>query len=477
MKDIKDLPDVYTTFRKSVEPLRAIARLPLPDVTKLPPLPPDACVPAQFAPFRIPTNVRDLISSLLRPIEHDQHFPSPPKWPPVDKNGQQVQSAHPFRGGESEALRRLDYLISSGAMTAYKDTRNGLLGPDFSTKLSAYLAIGCISARQVGAEMALFEDGEILDYGWDGTREEKEAKLKRWKQAPGFGKGQNPGTGGVRFELLWRDYFRLVQRKYGTKLFEISGLRGAESKDWKYMNKLDEDVTRLKLSRYCTGRTGLGLIDAAQRELYLTGYSSNRARQNTASFLAKHLKVDWRLGAEWYECMLVDYDCANNWGNWQYVAGVGNDPREGRLFNPVKQALDYDSKGEYIKAWVPELRDLDIGPEVEGGRLNEEKLMGLFQPWRLSAEDKQKLGLKELDFVDKPLVQIQFSVGRKPRGPSRGRGRGRGSKGRGGGNDRTQLSAFAGERDLDRGRGRGERGKRRGGVLQSAIDPFAFGDI
>lgn len=466
MKDIKDLPDVYTTFRKSIEPLREISRLPLPDVTKLPPLPPDSLIPPQFAPFEIPSSLPDLISSLLRPIDLDKDFPTPPKWPSNSETGRQTQSAHPFHGGESEGLRRIDYLLSSGAMTAYKETRNGLLGPDFSTKLSAYLAIGCMTARQISAEMGLFEDGEIKHDGWDGTREQKEAKLKRWKSAPGFGKGESAGTGGVRFELLWRDYFRLVERKYGAKLFAIQGLRGAQSKDWQYMSSLEDDEVRQKLKRFCTGRTGLGLIDAAQRELYLTGYSSNRARQNVASFLAKHLKVDWRLGAEWYECMLVDYDVANNWGNWQYVAGVGNDPREGRLFNPVKQALDYDPRGDYIKAWVPELRDLDIGPETDGGRHDEEKLMGLFQPWRLGAEDKQKLGLKDMDFVEKPLVQIQFSVGRKPRGP--GRNRGRGFRGRGAGSDRGQSSGGSTSgRGPSRNRGRGRGNRWRGGESQN----------
>jgi len=474
MKDVKDLPDVYTTFRKSIEPLRAKARLPLPDVTKLPPLPPDACIPPQFAPFEIPTNLPDLISSLLRPIDLDKDFPKPPRWPPAAENGRQTQSAHPFHGGESEGLRRIDYLLSSGSMTAYKDTRNGLVGPDFSTKLSAYLAIGCMSARQISAEMALFEDGEIKEDGWDGTREQKEAKLKRWKGTKGFGKGENTGTAGVRFELLWRDYFRLVQRKYGAKLFAIQGLRGAQSKDWQYMSSLEDDAVRSKLKKFCTGRTGLGLIDAAQRELFLTGYSSNRARQNVASFLAKHLNIDWRLGAEWYESMLVDYDVANNWGNWQYVAGVGNDPREGRLFNPVKQALDYDPKGEYIKAWVEELRDLDIGPDKEGGRVNEERLMGLFQPWRLPDDDKQKLGLQQIDFVNEPMVKIQFSVGRKPRGPNRSRGRGQ--RGRGGGSERGQSSSGASAgRNMGRGRGRG-RGKWRGGEAQSEPDQGAPGE-
>ncbi len=90
------------------------------------------------------------------------------------------------------------------------------------------------------------------------------------------------------------------------------------------------------LQRFLRGTTGTGLIDASQRELLFTGYTSNRARQNVASYLAKHLGINWKLGAEWYESMLVDYDVSSNWGNWQYVAGVGNDPRgEARVFNPI----------------------------------------------------------------------------------------------------------------------------------------------
>jgi len=182
----------------------------------------------------------------------------------------------------------------------------------------------------------------------------------------------------------------------------------------------------------------LGLIDASQRELFLTGYTSNRARQNVASFLAKHLQIDWRLGAEWYECMLVDYDAASNWGNWQYASGVGNDPREERIFNPVKQALDYDAKGEYITTWVPELRGAieEEGPEA---------MMGLYQAWRLDDEKKEKLGLKGLEWVDDPLVRIQFSVVRKPR-PKNGKGRYyrfRGRKGRREDDDNGATEAIA----------------------------------
>lgn len=199
--------------------------------------------------------------------------------------------------------------------------------------------------------------------------------------------------------------------------------------------------TREVFCRFRSGRTGIGLIDAANREVFLTGYTSNRARQNVASFLSNpsHLGIDWRVGAEWYEYILVDYDMASNWGNWQYVAGVGNDPRQGRVFNPVKQALDYDPKGEYIKAWVPELRELNLTKSINMNKqeIDEQKLMGLYQAWRLGDWEKDRLRLRGVEWVEWPLVKIQFSVSRgRGRGGSDRRGSSRGWRGRGRGGDR-----------------------------------------
>jgi deoxyribodipyrimidine photo-lyase len=79
---------------------------------------------------------------------------------------------------------------------------------------------------------------------------------------------------------------------------------------------------------------------------------SNRGRQNVASYLVKDLNVDWRMGAAWFESMLIDYDPCSNYGNWMYVAGVGNDPREDRYFNIKKQAERYDPDGRYVNLWL-----------------------------------------------------------------------------------------------------------------------------
>ncbi|KIY65384.1 cryptochrome [Cylindrobasidium torrendii FP15055 ss-10] len=333
--DATEVADVFSTFRKSVEPLRDHIREPLPEPTSLPPLPD---IPPQQKPFSIPESLEDFIDCLQKPLGG-----APPK---------PRYNANPAVGGEQHAQKRLQHLVSTGAMSRYKDTRNGMVNEDDSTKLAGYLAMGSISARQINAALVAFEEG----------------KLDEVAKAQGYGKGENKGTAAVRFELLWRDYMCLCMRKYGSALFSLYGFHGRQD-DKEWLHPSSNAGAAKKLRRFLDGTTGIGLIDASMRELKATGYTSNRARQNCASFLALWLGIDWRLGAEWYESQLADYDVANNWANWQYVAGVGNDPRA-RRFNPVKQAYDYDPKGEYVKLWVDEVAEVD-------------DLDVVFQPWKL----------------------------------------------------------------------------------------------
>jgi deoxyribodipyrimidine photo-lyase len=383
-----------------------------------------------------------VVDALHKPLPVDAEMPNMPLEMPEG-----AKSAHPFKGGSKTGIQRIRHLIESGSMTSYKDTRNGLIGQDFSTKLSAWLALGSITARQVHWQMVDFEDG----------------KTPLGKTTQGYGKGENKGTAAVRFELLWRDYMRLCTKKFGMRLFMIDGYRRDGEANFKFISSpfshstakknsygTNDDDTRVAVERFIAGRTGTGLIDASQRELFLTGYTSNRTRQNVASYLSKHLGIDWRLGAEWYESNLIDYDVHNNWGNWQYVAGVGNDPRgAARVFNPVKQAVDYDHNGDYVRMWLPELRG--VGKKEEGGvSLNEkpdnqqdsslETLMGVFQPWRLSDGEKERLGVKGVEWVEKPLIKINFSVNRRGGGgkQSGGGGGGRGGRGGRGGKSRGQ---------------------------------------
>jgi deoxyribodipyrimidine photo-lyase len=256
----------------------------------------------QQLPFQIPDNYDEFERRLVEPVKHV--LSDPPPFP------EGAKSAHPFKGGETPAWERLYHLVKSGSITTYLETRNGLLGTDYSTKLSAFLAMGCLSARSIHAELVKFEGGSEQDYS----------------QARGFGKGENEGTRAIRVELLWRDYMRLCTMKFGVKVFSVYGYQGSEryDKEWKTANKeraardqkpSPDEVAQI-IDRCLRGTTGMGLIDASQRELVLTGFTSNRARENVASYFAKSLDVDWRYMAEWYEQNLVDYDVSSNWSNW-----------------------------------------------------------------------------------------------------------------------------------------------------------------
>ena len=228
-----------------------------------------------------------------------------------------------FKGGESVGLERLEaYLFDTNAIANYKETRNGLIGENYSSKFSAWLALGCLSPKMIYHEV---------------KRYEKTVK-------------KNKSTYWMIFELLWRDFFRLMAKKHGNKIFQKGGTKGEYEASWR-------DDVRI-FDYWARGETGVPFIDANMRELNETGFMSNRGRQNVASFLVKDLNINWQMGAEYFESLLIDYDAASNWGNWNYIAGVGSDPRENRYFNILSQANRYDPNGEYVKLWLPELNDL-----------------------------------------------------------------------------------------------------------------------
>jgi deoxyribodipyrimidine photo-lyase len=291
---IEDLPELFTKFRRKVEASSPI-RPPLATPQTIPKLGPDAL--AKLNRIAI-----DQVECLRgnEVVEDDR-------------------AVMFFRGGETEGLRRIkEYFWIADCLKDYKETRNGMLGANYSSKFSPWLALGCLSPRQIHAEVCRYEEERI----------------------------KNDSTYWMIFELLWRDYFAWITLKHGCRLFQVEGLRG-QSIPWKH----DADL----FDRWREGTTGFPLIDANMRELAATGFMSNRGRQNVASFLTKNLGIDWRMGAEWFESMLIDYDPCSNYGNWNYVAGVGNDARQFRWFNTVKQSKNYDPDGAYVRHWLPEL--------------------------------------------------------------------------------------------------------------------------
>jgi deoxyribodipyrimidine photo-lyase len=288
-----DTPEVFTTFRKGVEKKAKVREL-FPKAEKLP-----------------KTETKLDWGSL--PSNEDLG---------VESRSIDLRAAIQAKGGEDEALKRLaHYFFETRSLQDYKQTRNGLLGEDYSSKFSLWLWNGCISPRMIY---------------WKVKEFEKEIK-------------KNQSTYWLIFELIWRDYFKYISLKHGNKIFQLNGIGKSERK-W--------EVDHERFQKWAKGETGIPFIDANMRELNETGFMSNRGRQNVASFLSKELQLDWRMGAEYFESMLIDYDVASNYGNWMYVSGVGNDPRD-RYFNIISQAKRYDPQAKFVKHWLPELNALD----------------------------------------------------------------------------------------------------------------------
>ncbi len=286
---IQHLPDTFTLFRKEIEQ-DAHIRKPFPKPERI--------------PYRKEMEINEI------PTLKDLGIPST-----ISDN----RSVLHFSGGEDEAKKRVkEYFWEKDLLKSYKTTRNELIGADYSTKLSPWLSLGCISPRVIYSEVKRYETERV----------------------------KNDSTYWLMFELLWRDYFRFAAKKYGNKIFNLNGIR----KPKKILNK-DKDA----FEKWKIGKTGVPFIDANMQELLLTGFMSNRGRQNVASYLVHDLKVDWTWGASWFESQLIDYDVASNWLNWAYIAGVGNDPHEDRYFNTESQVKKYDPKGTYVALWLNSL--------------------------------------------------------------------------------------------------------------------------
>ena len=221
-----------------------------------------------------------------------------------------------FKGGETNAKNRIrNYFFETRNVSTYKLTRNGLIGEDYSSKFSPWLANGSVSVKYIFKSLKEYE---------------KEVE-------------KNDSTYWLYFELIWRDFFKYVSMQHKDKFFNKDGIYG-EDKEWSD----DQDI----LLNWINGKTNEPFVNANMIELSQTGFMSNRGRQNVSNYLTKELKIDWRIGAEYFESMLIDYDVHSNYGNWLYNAGIGNDSMPFRKFNPKLQSERYDPDKSYEKIWL-----------------------------------------------------------------------------------------------------------------------------
>lgn len=249
------------------------------------------------------------------------------------------------RGGETAGRRILhDWLAQP--VVHYEQTHDDLAA-DSTSRLSPYLHFGCISPT---------EAVQSTD-------------------------SSTPGGGAFIRQLVWRDFHHQV----------LAARPDAATAD--YRNRHDRwrhDGPAAQAWR--EGRTGYPIVDAGMRQLRAEGWMHNRARLITASFLAKTLYLDWRIGAAHFFDWLVDADVANNQLNWQWVAGTGTDTRPNRVLNPLRQAQRYDPDGDYVRRYLPELRDIP-GPAVH-------------QPWKLDPHRRARL-----DYPD-PIIDLRQGADR-----------------------------------------------------------------
>lgn len=274
----EDLPETYSQFRRKVEQL----------------------------PLTAPAIAPDLIPAPMTGLNY-QADPLPPV-------SQDSLPSTLFTGGEENGQNQLTRYFLTQQPSTYKETRNALQGWENSTKFSPWLALGCLSPRQVADALKHYES-EVT---------------------------ANESTYWIFFELLWREYFQWYSLKHGVRLFSLKGIKRSHRLSCFYPERFQ---------KWCAGNTPWPIVNACMKELKATGYLSNRGRQLVASCFIHELGIDWRYGAAWFEEQLIDYDVGSNWGNWQYLAGVGADPRGIRHFDLEKQTRQYDPNGTYIRYW------------------------------------------------------------------------------------------------------------------------------
>jgi deoxyribodipyrimidine photo-lyase len=253
--------------------------------------------------------------------------------------------------GEAAAQERLRAWVQDG-LAGYGEGRNGLDGAATS-HLGADLHVGTLSALQV--ESAALELGEA---------------------AQPF----------VR-QLAWREFYHhlLIHQRLDSRSAADGPLMAAFRA---------ETADPAAVSAWRTGRTGVPVVDAAMRQLAATAWLSNRARLVVASFLTRHLLMDYRVGERHFMRYLIDGDVANNLGGWRWTAGVGADPQPWfRIFNPVLQGMRFDPRGDWVRRWIPELAGV---PDQH-----------IHAPWEMSPAVAAAAGVRLGEAYPLPIVDLQ----------------------------------------------------------------------
>jgi deoxyribodipyrimidine photo-lyase len=265
-----------------------------------------------------------------------------------------------FPAGEYEAQRRLDDFLK-GPIFEYAEGRNRL-DQEGTSALSPYLHFGMLAARQAYAASRHAEE--------TAPDARTRTGCETWQN-----------------ELIWREFYQSILFHFPFVL--KTAFRPS-------MRNITWRNSESDLKAWQNGRTGYPVVDAGMRQMAATGWMHNRARMITASFLVKHLLINWQEGERWFMQSLVDGDLAANNGGWQWVAGTGTDAAPYyRIFNPILQGKKYDPEGRYVRKWVPELADVPT-------RL-------IHTPWQMTLEEQSRFGVIIGRHYPAPIVEHDFA--------------------------------------------------------------------
>jgi deoxyribodipyrimidine photo-lyase len=250
-----------------------------------------------------------------------------------------VSHSYPFLslkdiGFEQSKIKVAHYDNSEYLISNYEDTRN-FPAIEGTSMIGTHLRFGSVSIRKVVANAILFKKETYLN------------------------------------ELIWREFFMQILWHFPhTKMNSFRPKYDAI----KWNNSEEE------FQKWCQGKTGYPFVDAGMRELNATGHMHNRVRMIVASFLCKHLLIDWRWGETYFATKLLDYEQSSNVGNWQWAAGSGVDAAPYfRIFNPTEQVKKFDKDLVYIKKWIPELQDFSYPQPIVDHVFARERCLRVFK--------------------------------------------------------------------------------------------------
>jgi len=218
-------------------------------------------------------------------------------------------------GGETEGLQRLHYFLwEKEIIKDFKANKNKVVG-DYSTKFSPYLAQGCLSPKRVYHELKAYE-----------------------KQH-----GNNESIYELFHHLMYRDYLRLMAKKHGNKIFSFDGIKS--------INQIEKTTEMKVFMSWAQGKTSNPFVNANMVKLNKTGFISFRGRETVAAYLIYVLGINWKMGAEYFESILIDYDPCSNWVNWNNMAGVGPETKD-KIVNSQTAGKRFDPTGEFVNEWL-----------------------------------------------------------------------------------------------------------------------------